>query len=657
MRHALSFQNMRNCILTIVSLCCMLLPTELQAQDGEYLSDTVSIESSRLGLTSDQMGRFITIIDRQQIQSLPVRSLDELLRFLPGVEVQARGAFGVQADISMRGGTFNQVLILMDGMRINDPLTGHFQTYLPVTLDEIERIEVLRGPASAQYGPDAVGGLIHIITRSFSTEASAQQRAMMSLQTGQHALYGGEAGMWSRRKKLRVGAGCRWFQSEGHPLPSGERADFRTQTVTVSAGYAFEKGWDLAFRSGWDQRTFQAQYFYTVSPADQSREQTGRWWNQARLQRQRSNSNTRLDVSYLSSSDSFLFNPAFPANIHQTSFLNANLHHQQEITSRLSWALGGQASLRSILSSDRGDHRDDHQGLYGMLYWEPIQRLHLQGSLRTDRDQNYGIEMTPQSSASYTLSWATFRAAVGRTIRAADYTERFISTNLAGPLTGGRNLGNPALEAERAWSYEMGIDVSTYRGFRFSATLFHRQGRNLIDYLPTSYENIPANGNLTPGESYLFANNLSRLNVSGAEGFLQWKKDCGPGGSLVLDAGYTFLAVDAPAGQVSKYLSNTARHQLTARGMWLHQRFSLGIQGLYRQRDAGNAAAIGATLSPQFMVWHLQGRVNLIGERVVAQAQVFNIFNESYADLLGAQMPGRWWTAGLSFRFLEGLAD
>ncbi|MDP5168785.1 MAG: TonB-dependent receptor [Bacteroidia bacterium] len=635
--------------ILFISLLFLSFPF-LSAQTGLYLSDTVTVEASRLGLKSDQMGKFVSLIDRQQIENLPVRSVDELLRFLPGVEIQARGAFGTQADISMRGGTFNQVLVLMDGMRINDPLTGHFQTYLPVTLEEIERIEILRGPGSAQYGPDAVGGVINIITRTFSITPKSTQNVRVGGNAGQYGLLGAETGLWNAGKKVRVGAGGRWISSDGQPLPSGNLADFKIRTATASLGIDLGKGWDLAMRTGRDTRTFQAQYFYTTSTFDESREETGRWWNQARLSHKSAKGDTRLDISYLSSTDSFLFNPAFAANIHQTGFLNANLHHLQQVNSRLSWAAGAQASRRAIESNDRGDHADTHMGAYAMLYAQPVNDLHLSGSLRVDQDVNYGTEVTPQLNASYQLGQLTLRSSVGRSIRAADYTERFVSTGLAGPLSPLRNLGNPDLVAETAWSYEAGLDMNIVKGLSLSLTGFQRQGRNLIDYVLTNFENIPRQGNLTQGADYLYASNLSSLNTTGLELFIQENTSLGSAYTLHVDAGYTFLNADSPDGTLSKYLSNIARHQVTGRAALLHKRFSLGLQTLWRQRDAASATAIGATLEPTFMIWHLQGQVFFFDQKVALQGQVFNMFNEQYSDLLGAQMPGRWWVTGLSLQ-------
>lgn len=626
-------------------LVAFLFSSTLFSQSSEFGTDTVQIESSRIGLTSGQTGRFVTVISKAQISSLPARSLDELLRFIPGVEVQARGAFGTQADISMRGGTFNQVLILMDGMRINDPLTGHFQSYLPVLPEEIERIEVLRGPASAQFGPDAVGGVINIVTKTFASSQEKGTNARISGDLGQHNTLGGSGIISHKSKKIRGNIGGRYLKSDGHLLPSGESADFNMNSLSGSIGIDLSNGWDLALRSGWDQRTFQAQYFYTASTFDESREQTGRWWNQARLTKRTAKGETRLDVTYLASSDSFLFNPAFSANVHSMGLVNGNLHHTRVINPSLSIGAGIQASNRWIESNDRGNHSDAHVGAYVMGYATPMENLHINGSLRIDGDENYGTEVTPQLNISYITSNVTLRAGMGKAIRAADYTERFVSTEIPGPLSPGRNLGNPNLLAERSWSYEAGLDLRLSESITGSITGFYRSGSNLIDFLLTNYESIPENESLTPGGDYLYANNLSELNTIGLELFVSYDKQVNRQSSLHLDAGYAAIQ-HSSISSGSKYLANTAKNQISLRGNWRYRDLSIGVQGLWRERNEESAAAIGATLEPTFMVWHTQVQYSLLNDRVRLSGSLYNLFDEQYADILGAQMPGRWWALG-----------
>jgi len=120
------------------------------------LPDTVVVTASRVASAAQTTGRRVSVYTQQDIRDLSVNSVDQLLDVIAGLDVQSRGASGVQSDLKMRGSTFNGVLLLLDGARINDPYTGHFLMDLPVPLSEIARVEVLHGPATALYGPDAL---------------------------------------------------------------------------------------------------------------------------------------------------------------------------------------------------------------------------------------------------------------------------------------------------------------------------------------------------------------------------------------------------------------------------------------------------------------------------------------------------------------------
>ncbi|HSG48974.1 MAG TPA: TonB-dependent receptor plug domain-containing protein, partial [Longimicrobiales bacterium] len=105
----------------------------------------------------------VQVLDAEELAALPVRSVEEALRWGLGIDLQRRSA--AQADLSIRGSTFEQVLVLVDGVRMSDPQTGHFDLDLTVPLDRVERIEILRGPASAVHGADAVGGVVNVVTK------------------------------------------------------------------------------------------------------------------------------------------------------------------------------------------------------------------------------------------------------------------------------------------------------------------------------------------------------------------------------------------------------------------------------------------------------------------------------------------------------------
>ena len=187
-----------------------------QIQDSLFQLREVQIVSGRLGLSEARTGRHVTVIRAEAIQGMPVNSIDELLRYLPFMEIQSRGAFGVQSDILMRGGTFNQMLVLLDGMRVNDPLTGHFNSYIPVSVVEIDRIEVYRGPASTVYGADAVGGVVNIITKNFLPgEAEDRLEGRVEAWYGQYDLVRTNTGFNLKKGRWKLGTGISYNASAG----------------------------------------------------------------------------------------------------------------------------------------------------------------------------------------------------------------------------------------------------------------------------------------------------------------------------------------------------------------------------------------------------------------------------------------------------------
>jgi vitamin B12 transporter len=164
---------MRDFFRALTLLC---VATPLAAQVPVFPVDTVRVEvGSRASSTLPYWTRGVEVITSAEIRRLPVRTIPEVLEWAMGVDVMPRSP--AQADVGIRGSTYEQVLVLVDGVRMSDPQTGHFDLNLAVPLAQVERIEVLRGPASALYGSDAVGGVIHIVTRrggAPSTTVSAQ---------------------------------------------------------------------------------------------------------------------------------------------------------------------------------------------------------------------------------------------------------------------------------------------------------------------------------------------------------------------------------------------------------------------------------------------------------------------------------------------------
>jgi len=642
--------------------CCLLISANALAQNAPDSTKTlneVTVFGTRLDQVAGQTGRYVTVVPGRTLSQYPVASLDDLLRLLPAIEMQSRGNFGTQADITLRGSTFNQVLILLDGMRLNDPLTGHFAGYLPITPAEIEQIEIVRGPGAALYGPDAVGGFVNIVTKTFAaTHRPDAVEVGGTFMAGEYDLKTTNAGFYGQDKGLRLGGGILNNTASGQllNLPGGLRNDFKLNTYSLSGAYQATSKLSAAARASFDRRDYNAQNFYTTNAGDRARETTSRDWYQGQLRYEwNPRARTELQLVGTSSTDYYVYTPTSAASDHLMHYLNVQGQHQLRFSDKVQLTLGGQADRRSVRSNDRGDHAVWHQGAFAVAGLHPTATLSLTTALRLDHDQAYGTEVLPQLTASQQLSEKlTARAAVGRAIRAANFTEQYNSAIRPGTVPNGFNVGNPGLEAERTWSYEGGLDYMPFPALTVRGTYFNRYGRNLIDYVATPGSVVQAGTgftNLNPASTYRYAQNLFAVSTQGLELEASTRAQLGAGLRLEGSVGYTYTHLNVAGDIVSQYLSNVAKQLVSGNVSLVHRRFTASLGGVYKQRAAQqttpSATVNDAVLTPSYTVVNGRLDVALLPERLWVVGQAQNLFNARYSDLLGAEMPGRWLMAGV----------
>lgn len=634
--------------------CILFLNGFLLLGQVESIQDTIEVSSGRIPLKVSESGRSITVITAEQIQAMPSTSIDDLLQLLPGIEVQSRNAFGAQGDITMRGSTFTQVLLLVDGMRLNDPLTSHFNSNIPVAMAEIDRIEVIRGAASSMYGADAVGGVINIITKAFANGTDSEVAG--SYQLGENRLVKVQQGFSFARNGLFLTGGFDVSQSDGQRVtfdPALGLDDFNNFFDIKTMGLAF--GWQLSDklsvkgRVAYDDRDFSARYFYTTSTFDKSVETVKGWWNHLQLKHLGNQSATRFDVTYKNNTDEFVFSPDFPStNNHTTQRFDVNVNHLRDISNNFKLNVGAQIDYRDIVSNDRGDHQDWHTGLYAIGALQANDDFNINLALRLDNDDNYGTELSPQVNLAYDLGAISLRAGSGRSVRAADYTERYVSTQLVN-LTPGRSLGNAALAAESSWSHEVGADWNIAAGLTLQTTAFLRSSANLIDFVSTASEDIAFNENLIPGESYFLASNVTEVQTQGLEFILNYNKRLSNKLHITGNLSYTTIETTNEEDVISVYISSHAGAIVQAGFNLIHPSWSLGFNGLTKNRTGRTAPTVNGELADSYGVWNMNGSVN-IKDGFGLNLQIHNLFDAEYQDILGAPMPGRWVMAGFRYR-------
>lgn len=617
------------------------------AQEEELELNPITVTASLHPMAASKTGRNILVINGDRFQQLPVNSIDELLRYLPGIEVQARGPMGSQSDFVIRGGTFQQVLVILDGLRINDPLTGHFSSYIPIAPAEIDRIEILKGASSAVYGSEAVGGVIHIITKSFSRKTGADKKELQAqVMGGQYGLFNANMGGFLKNGNTTIGGGLLTNHALGQPQ-RGTNGFLDNTTASLSVSHVISPAWQVGFRSAYDDRHFSAQNFYTTFASDTARERVKTLWNQARLSYQKESKAFALSAGYKTGDDRFQYNSIARANHNKSGLWQALATYQQSWKST-TLTTGLQGQNRYLKSNDRGNHQVAQGALFLILDQAIGDNFRINPAARLDWNEGSGIELVPQVNMSYAIGGLQLRASGGKTIREADFTERY--NNFNNPMVTGGRIGNPDLSAESSFSYEGGADYFFSNSVKLSATYFQRYHQDLIDYVVTPYAEMPRRQNLSPTGSFALAKNIASVQTSGVEVDVQVIKKLSARSNLQAAAGLLWLSSESDAATPSFYVSSHAKFLGNFNVTYQNSRFRLSTSGLYKVRQPQGATAIHASITKDYFVLNAKGEAFVWDQKLSLVAQADNLLDRAYSDLLGAPMPGRWLMGGISLK-------
>lgn len=626
-----------------IHILLLIIPLVARTQDSSLLLDNVVITANLVAQSQKESGRNIISLKGSAIATLPVQSLDELLRYLPGIEIQQRGPQGSQSDITIRGGTFQQVLVIIDGVRLNDPLTGHFNMYIPVHPGDIERVEVLKGAASAIWGAEAVGGVVNIITKSFS-EKVRKNEIRGRIQGGGYGLLNGDVYAGYTKSNTHLTAGLVSNNADGQTL-RGTRSYFNLHTAHLSYARQLPRQWRIAIRGAGDLRRFNAQNYYTGFTSDTAHEKVNSTWWQASLQKKYPSGVLQSDIAWKSLRDQYWFRPAAIPNDNRSRLFSAQLYYTGKLNRKSGYTAGLQTMQKRIRSNDRGNHTLWHGAAYFILRHKPVHNLSLSESIRADWDEGYGWVLVPQVNIAWMLNRFTLRGTAGRSFRDADFTERYNNYNKA-PVASGR-IGNPALEAEHSWNFEAGLDYYISPRFSLRSSLFYRDHRSLIDWKNTSYADMPRQINLVPGGTYSLALNVESIRTRGMELDIQYQEKTGSNSQLLAMAGITWLHSANEDPVPSLYISSHAKWLINLTAAWTVKNFTLSMNGLYKERAEQKSSALNTAVAPSYALCNV--KTGWLVPRVKGKLflQADNLFNKKYTDLLGAEMPGRWLSGGI----------
>lgn len=655
---------MRNLIICLLLISALSIKAQESTKHKTYKIKEIEVTDSRSGLNINDLGKQVEIITQEEISKMPVSSVDELLRYMPGIEIQSRGMFGTQADISMRGGTYNQTLILLDGVRIGDPMTGHFNSNLPISLSAIRRIEVIKGSSSSIYGADAVGGVINIVTYGMNnfddlktpeiysnftyqdTSSNGRKQTLLGLTVGDYSTYQLTAFLPVVNENLYYDVNYTYSGSYGYPaFNNTHNYGFDIHTGGASVNYKFNENDFIALRLAADIRDFDARYYYTASPLDKSNEKVSRYYGQTKLKIGSFTNHTIIaNLGLIYTEDNFVFNPAFVGNSNLTYGGDFNLQDRIAISKSSKLTIGSEVQIDKIESNDRGNRSQKQLGVYAVGMHDFSDDFNVNLGLRGEYLPTENWEFVPSIGANYYISDdIKLRANLGKSVRTADYTERYTSTGLSGVLAEGRNLGNPDLLPEISWNYELGTDISLLPNIKLSVTGYQRDSKNIIDYGFKKGSEIKNNRNLNPDFNYLYAQNIASLKVTGLEFKLNGNMaDNGFNWYL----GGSILDISVGDSISSKYITNAAGINFSAGLTYaIFNNLTFSADAIYRNRDVSEAQSIEFGLSDKYFV--MDGKLTYSWQALSFDLIAKNIFDEQYSDILGVQLPGRWLMLGV----------
>ncbi len=490
------------------------------AQQTPFTLDTLHVQVAS-HLEGGAVGRYVTVLDRGALDRMPVRTITEALHWAMGADVLERSP--ASADLQLRGASYDQVLVLVNGVRMSDPQTGHFDLDLAVPLDRVQRIEVMLGPASALFGADAVGGVVNIVTKTPESEAEIR---IEGGSFGTSALSGTAS---DRRGVWGASAGADYERSDGHR----DGTDFEILDLRGSGDGRLGAG-RLNWSAGRARRDFGAADFYGPFPAyEKTRTTTGAVsWKASSAH----GVSITPRLTYRRHVDDFFLHrddPEFYHNHHVSTQAGGDLVARLPVSTSSSLALGGEWARESLTSNNLGDRHQDRAGLFGEVGWHPG-AIETRAGLRVDWRQGLAPFVSPSASMAVPAgAHLRLRAAAGRAFRTPTWTERY--------YTDPANVGNPDLAPERAWSSEVGADAALPAGILARATAFTRHTDDLIDWVR------PASDSSAPWET----ENVQSAVFHGLELSLGGLRL----GGVSLGARGSWLTVhaDEPSGFTSKY--------------------------------------------------------------------------------------------------------
>ena len=619
---ALSFAGIVNALASVADSSA--IPDEVMLQHLEE----VQVVSRQTEIHS-QAYRLVTQISSEAIAALPATTVADLLEILPGLDIRTRGANGAQADVSMRGGTFDQVLIMLNGVNVSDAQTGHYAMNIPIPLSAIERIEVLEGAAASLTGGNAFCGAINIVTRRADKDTYHA-----AVQIGMNRYIKAElTGGW-RRKEWQVLASADYAHNGGYHAshPSEKEAialknsDFNGVNLYLNAAWR-----GLEMQVGAQYKDAGAGMFYGFGSQDQF-DATRTAFASARYNHSWGRWSLDALAAYRVNHDRYEWHRGTVSNRHLTQNATAALraHYASAIGKT---TLGIEARNENIHSTNFGDHNR-----VNITYFAQ-QTFHVKGlSVSLTAGGVYNSAFQHHWTVGADLGYAfdcgvSLYGNANRSLRLPTFTDLYYDA--------GNQKGNPDLMPEKAWTASLGAayqhTFDKAGSIALQAEVYHRWGRDIIDWIFVADD----------AQRPYHAQNQQRVNTLGVECSVhyrlnKWLRN--------IQLTYAFTNVDINLQETNSRYLDYLKHKMVLQvehGIYAGLGASWALSYRDRVGQYNNADGTVMNFRPVLL---LDGKIYYDWKHWRFAVSCTNMTNRHYYDYGGVLQPGAWAKLSVEYR-------